>query len=136
MMARKRMAPVGLLLLLLLGVSGCGDSTMSDVSGKVTLDGKPVEQGVISFYPMDGKTSTTGGSIKDGTYLVKVPIGVMEVKISMPKVVGKKKLYDAANSPERTLTAEALPPRYNDKSELRLEVTPGKVEKDWELKSD
>jgi hypothetical protein len=114
-------------------LAGCADNSMSQVNGKVTIDGQPIEKGAISFYPVDGKTRTTGGEIKDGAYSVQVPVGVMSVKISAPKVVGKKKLYDKKDSPEYPLTAEALPAKYNAQSELKLDVTGGSVEKDWVL---
>lgn len=116
-------------------LAGCNDSSMSQVNGKVTIDGQPIEKGAISFYPVDGKTPTTGGEIKDGAYSVQVPVGVMSVKISAPKVVGMKKLYDKKDSPEYPLTAEALPAKYNAQSELKVEVTPGSVEKHWLLTS-
>jgi hypothetical protein len=53
----------------------------------------------------------------------------------MPKIVGKKKLYDKKDSPEYPLTAEALPAKYNTKTELKIDVTQGNIEKDWPLVS-
>jgi hypothetical protein len=125
----------GLLVPALLALPGCGDSSVGRVSGKVTVDTQLVEEGTIAFYPEDGKTRTSGGPIKKGIYSVEVPVGTMLVRISMPKIVGKKKLYNTPDSLERNLTAEALPARYNTETELRLEVTPGTVTKDWELSS-
>lgn len=127
--------PAFLLLALFLGLAGCGDSTISRVSGKVSVDGNLVPEGAIGFYPVDGKSQTTGGMIKDGEYSVLVPVGEMTVQINAPKVIGKKKLYDVPGSKEYEIKAESLPARYNAESELKLEVTPGKVEKDWDLKT-
>ncbi|MDZ7616951.1 MAG: hypothetical protein U1E05_08105, partial [Patescibacteria group bacterium] len=35
--------------LLLFSASGCGDSQVATVSGTVTLDGQPLDQGVVVF---------------------------------------------------------------------------------------
>jgi hypothetical protein len=118
-----------------LAMAGCADATVSQVSGKVTVDGNPLEKGAISFYPVDRQAKTAGGEIKDGAYSVQVPVGAMEVRISMPKVVGKKKLYDKKDSPEYPVYQESLPAKYNMESKLQLDVTQGKLEKDWALTS-
>jgi hypothetical protein len=134
-MRKKRLAPLILFAAAALVIAGCRDNTVSQVSGSVTFDGNPIEDGTISFYPKDGKTQPAGGNIKSGAYSVQVPVGHMEVRISMGKVIGKKKLYDKKDSREYELKGEALPEKYNTKSELRLDVTPGNNEKDWPLVS-
>lgn len=123
----------GVLLVPLLALTGCGGE--QTVSGTVKVDGKPLPEGNIMFSPVDGKSATAGGSIKDGEYSVKVPVGVMRVSISAPKVIGKKKLYNTPDSPLRDVTAEALPAKYNEKTELKLDVKPGLNDKDFELQS-
>jgi hypothetical protein len=130
----ERGAWAGGVLVALLALSGCDAGTEGQVSGTVKVDGQPVEAGAIQFIPADGKTPTSGGEIKDGRYSVKVPVGVMKVSISAPKVVGKKKIYPTPNSPEMPITKEALPERYNEQTELTLDVKRGKNEKDWDLK--
>ena len=73
------------LLLGVLALSGCGDeSGMSEVSGNVRVDGKPLPSGAIRFEPVDGKTQVTGGMIREGRYSVQVPHGAMKVSISAP----------------------------------------------------
>jgi hypothetical protein len=118
----------------LLALAGCSGND-GKVSGTVTVDGKPLENGSILFVPVDGKTPTTGGSIKEGHYSVRVPIGKMKVSISAPKVVGRKKIYPTPDSPEMPVTKEALPSRYNEETSLTLDVQPGKIQKDFELQS-
>jgi hypothetical protein len=118
-------------------VAGCGDAgNMGVVSGTVKLDGQPVPSGTITFVPVDGMTTTAGGPIRDGHYSVKVPIAVMRVSISVPKVTGSKKLYDTPDSPEMPLTAEALPARYNEQTELKIEVKAGSNPMDFDLTSE
>jgi hypothetical protein len=123
-----------LALLSLVALIGCTDASMSEVAGKVTVDGQAIGKGVIAFYPVDGKKEE-GGAIVDGIYKVRVPVGLAKVTISMPKVVGTKKLYGKKDSPEYPYSKEALPEKYNLKSELMLDVPIGGIEKDWQLSS-
>jgi hypothetical protein len=117
-----------------LAVVPAGCSNTYEVTGTVRLDGQPIEKGSITFVPADGKGVTAGSEIKDGKYTVsKVSTGTRLVQIRYPKVAGKKTLYDTPASPTRDLFREVLPPKYNDRTELRFEVHPGANEKDWEL---
>jgi hypothetical protein len=115
---------------------GCGpDLKLADVSGTITFEGKPVEKGAITFFPIAGNAPTAGASIVDGEYKAQVPFGEMKVAISSPKIVGKRKLYENnPKSPEMDLTAEVLPLRYNEQSELKLEVKERVITKNFELK--
>jgi hypothetical protein len=129
-----RAARPGAFLIFLLALTGCGaGTTMAEVKGTVTVDGVPLNNGSISFLPADGTTKTTGGIIKDGQYLVQVPIGDMKVAIRAPKFSHKQKLYDTPDSRERDVFIESLPEQYNTETELRLDVKPGGIEKDFDL---
>jgi len=121
------------LLSVLIILSGCSSEGLSEVSGSVTLGGTPVANGAITFTPADGQGRTAGCPIKDGKYTAQVPVGKMQVSISVPKVVGKKKLYDTPDSPEGDLYGESAPAKYNSQTELELEVKPGRNSKDWNL---
>src|SRR6516225_4208451 len=51
--------------------AGCGYDANASVRGQVTLDGKPVEWGSISFVPTNGtKGPLTGSVITNGQYHV------------------------------------------------------------------
>jgi hypothetical protein len=106
------------------------------VSGEVTLDGRPLEKGVITFAPIDGDPAQVKVEIKDGKYTLTTPPGNKRVSISSYKVTGKEKVYPDPNSPERDVLSEALPERYNKKSELTAEVKKGNNTFNWELKSE
>jgi len=54
--------------ILLLTVAGCGGSTA--VSGSVSYEGEPVENGAITFTPADGLGPSSGGTISGGRYRV------------------------------------------------------------------
>jgi hypothetical protein len=120
----------------LLFAAGCSSGPRwGTVEGRVTLDGKAVERGDVRFVPRDGLTPTSGGQIKDGEYTARVPVGTMRVEITAPKVVGKRKLFDTKDSPWDEITEEAIPVRYNTKSDLTLTVESGINPKDFDLKS-
>jgi hypothetical protein len=135
-MVRSRAAWSGGFIATFLFIAGCGDNSgLIEVKGTVTLDGTPLEKGAISFTPVDKKTRTAGANIVAGSYSTQVPVGTMKVSISAPKVVGKKPLYDRPGSRERDVIEELVPAKYNEESDLRLEVKPGGMEKNWDLRS-
>ncbi|WP_439628542.1 hypothetical protein [Gemmata sp.] len=114
---------------------GSGDAPSAEVSGSVTFDGKPVEEGGISFNAADGNAPGGGGVIKGGKYTAtRVPIGATKVSITAVKVVGQKKAYDAPDSPMTPITEPLLPAKYNTATELRYDVKPGTQTKDFDLK--
>jgi hypothetical protein len=113
--------------------AGCAEPTRGVVTGTVTIDGAPAKSGAIAFFPVDGKSQTTGAAIIDGQYEAEVPFGAQKVEIRVSKKVGEKKLYDTPDSPIKPILAEALPARYNDATELTLEVQPGENRKDFAL---
>jgi len=118
-------------------LAGCSTKPpIGIVSGEVTFEGKPVEDGLIMFTPVDGKSQPAGDVIKDGKYEVKnVPVGQMKVEISGNQKTGKKlKAYDTPNSPTYDEVIPLIPPRYNANSELTLEVKPGPQQVPYNLK--
>jgi hypothetical protein len=114
-------------------IAGCAEPTVGVVTGAVTVDGSPAKSGSIAFFPMNGKSSTAGAEIVEGQYTAEVALGVCKVEIRVPKVVGEKKLYDTPNSPIKQILAESLPAKYNDETELTLDVRPGEHQQDFAL---
>ena len=108
---------------------------MGEVTGTVTVNGEPAQTGSISFFPVDGKSVTTGAVIEAGKYSARVPVGKVKVEIRVSKIVGRKKLYDTPNSPIQPIMQEVLPPKYNDQTELELDVEPGKNEQNYDFKT-
>jgi hypothetical protein len=132
-----RWRTLAVLIPLFAGVSlvcGCA-AKQTTISGEVTLDDKPLEQGTITFVPVDGKTPNVVTTIKAGKYSVKATPGSMRVQISWQKVVGKRKAYDDAASPLVDEYKEGLPARYNENTELTAEVKNGDNVFNWPLKS-
>ncbi|MFL5242290.1 MAG: hypothetical protein ACJ8FY_09300 [Gemmataceae bacterium] len=74
-------APAALLGILLL--SGC-DSSTAGIHGKVTVDGEPVKNGFIAFYPEGTEGKEASAKIENGEYKVKnVTLGKNKVKVTI-----------------------------------------------------
>ena len=106
-------------------VAGCGGGDLGRVSGTVTLDGQPLADALVSFYPEDGRPSM-GTTDADGNYdLSFTPteagamIGNHIVRITVAQVEGE-------GEEGGRLPKETIPAKYNSKSELKAEVKPGK----------
>jgi hypothetical protein len=135
-------SPTARALALALAVApGCGptsdDINRQPVSGAVTLDKKPLTQGSITFTPLaDGPSA--GGMIDQGRYSIAradgpAP-GSYRVTIVAMQPTGRK-LPDP-EGPPGSLAEELqniVPPRYNTKSELKVEVKEGGNTFDFDL---
>lgn len=117
--------------------AGCNQGpAVGTITGDVTFDGQPVKDGHILFTPLDGNGQTGGGPLREGKFKAeKVPVGKMKVELHGNKVIGKRKAYDTPTSPWEDDVTELLPPKYNFKSELTLEVKRGSQDVKYDLKS-
>jgi hypothetical protein len=113
-------------------LAGCG-SGLATVSGEVSVDGKTVEKGVISYVPADGPGEPATANIENGRYEIRTSPGNKRVQISVPVVVDRRKDSNAAAAQTIEITRETLPERFNSKTELTFEVKSGSNTKDWQL---
>jgi hypothetical protein len=130
--------PAALLLL-----TGCGEGNVnhSDISGAVKLDGKPLEEGSILFTPTNGASgSAAGGTIANGRYQLSgetgPTIGWNRVEIRAMRKTGKK--IPKPFAPQGQMIdeqIEAIPPRYNSQSSLKVEVKRGENTADFDVSS-
>lgn len=121
------------LLVLGLSVAGCSSADVATVTGTVMVDGEPANAGAVSFFAVDGRAPTAGAPIVDGHYTAHVRPGLCYVQVRVSRVVGEKKLYDTPESPVRQIRAEVLPAKYNDDTELQLDVKPGHNEQNYDF---
>jgi hypothetical protein len=129
-------------LALALAIAGCGGDGVprEPVSGKVTLDGSPLETGLITFTPEDLKLPAAGTVIKDGSYSMGRSDGPCpgpnKVTISSRKPTGKKLKSDDFPGTTVDEMREIIPPQYNSDSRLGVEVKKaGENRFDFELSS-
>ena len=98
---------------------GCSQGPkLYPVSGTVTFDGSPVENGDILFIPVDPALGPEPGTIKEGKYALQAREGKKRVEIRASKVLpGGAKGAGGEPVPE-----EYLPRKFNSESTLSAEV--------------
>jgi hypothetical protein len=124
-------------------ICGCGGGgsdapQLGEVSGTITLDGKPAANVNVVFQPENGRPAmaTTDTS---GAYTLKyldesgTKVGKNLVSINSPEPDG-----DGCGGCEEFL--DPIPPKYNseasDNPEMTVDVKPGSQEFNFDLKSD
>jgi hypothetical protein len=120
------------LSLALLGVSlvlaGCGAHTdRLPVSGKITLDGAPIDGGAIRFSSTGEKLIASGAAVNGGQYSIPaekgLPPGTYRIEISAPDTSGKMIAARAPDGkPAGMAPAERVPDEYNSDSKKTVEV--------------
>ncbi|MCC9604752.1 carboxypeptidase-like regulatory domain-containing protein [Blastopirellula sp. JC732] len=123
----------------LVGLTACFPSSgpaLGNVTGTVTLDGKPLPNAMISFYPTSGLRSAHGTTDGEGKYLLRFTgmkdgalVGEHRVKIEVGVQTGEAPAAPAGKLPK-------LPAKYNAESELTAEVERGSNTIDFDLKSN
>lgn len=111
--------PLWLLMFCVAGMTGCSkDDTppLGEVTGKVTLDGAPLEGVIVVFKPEVGRPATAT-TTAEGTYELEFAYQVPGCK------VGKNKVY--MEWPLGSTKAKALDPKYTSASELSADVKEG-----------
>ena len=118
---------------------GCsGSNYQAEVSGTVTLDGKPIGPGVVIFAPAGGETNPARGAIQpNGSYFLKtsrdvgLPPGKYQVSLQIVELPTNLAPGERDMSPTKSL----IPEKYTDTttSGLEFEVTPGKNRVNIEL---
>lgn len=116
-------ARFGLVVLSALMLTGCGPAK-STVSGRVTLDGNPLADAVVGFFPTHGDGQTSDARTDaDGRYRATISPTEMSITVSRPRMV---KDIPAALRPfgmGAEEWAESLPPRYSTRAKTELRVT-------------
>ncbi len=121
-----------LLVALPLGV-GCGDSGIGQVHGTVKLDGVPLPEALVEFYPADSSAASAGRTDREGKYQLHLGRQGLGAVVGTHKVqiwtsLGK----DTGDGPA---AQEIIPTKYNAESELKRDVTSGSNIFDFDLES-
>lgn len=114
---------------------GCSESAMTEVTGRVTFNDKPVEYGVISFWPADGRGPSAQEIIQGGKYALEVPPGAKKVGIEAMEKAGEQPLpgSDTVIPVYKTVSPERY--RKLDQTSLQCEISPQSNVQDFHLKS-
>lgn len=123
-------------------VAGCGRRDYTGerrfpLSGKITVDGQPMEHGLICFFPKE-KVQVSGGPITKGAYSIPEEKGAnaghYKVEIHWTKPTGKR-VRDAYGEEIMDEYKEGLPDKYHKNSELTADISGKRTTFDFELKA-
>jgi hypothetical protein len=120
-----------LAVLALCAFAGCGNSqNRNEVTGDVTLGGRPVEDGIIQFAPLDGQGTGDGAQIVNGKYRIPVEKGLAPGKYRVSIYAGDGRSGAGDASPDSPYAGtkpgkERVPANYTERSDLVREVTAG-----------
>jgi len=121
---------------LLLAVLGCGQkNNLHPVSGAVSVDGAPLEDGSISFAPLDGQGPTAGTTIRGGQYRVETPLGKKRVTIEAYRDAATKRNDSYPGMADRPTKVQFLPARYNSESTLDADISASDEPVNFDLRS-
>lgn len=124
--------------LLVVGCSGSDTPPLGYVSGKVTLDGKPLEGAEITFQPSEGRPSTATTDA-DGNYTLIYSAEADGALLGEHKVVITTQ-RDAISSEgvgeDVEGREELLPAKYHSETELKKTIESGSQEINFELTSE
>ena len=141
-----------LLVLIVAGLSGCGESAPEvklpptvPVSGVVKMDGQPLSNATVTFIPQDqkGGPECMGTTDDTGKYTLKqrggaegAPVGQHRVLISR-MLRGDGSPIPADGAGEGGVATETIPPKYSqsDATTLTATVPEGGGEVNFDLES-
>jgi hypothetical protein len=118
---------------LVLTAAGCGGNGQQTVSGKVTFDGKPIEEGRITFRQVEGDKRTYSAAITNGSYSLQCDQGKMAVEIIASRLIPGK--FDRSNGTPEPVGEMYIPAKYNRAKSLSTYVNPSNRTIPFELKS-
>jgi hypothetical protein len=124
------LTPKALVALLLLGpLLGCKDQNAVGrhvLSGAVTYDGQPVTNGTIELFPTDVSKKPAGAKIVDGRYemdrILGPEQGSYQVVILAERSSGRQEPADEGSSEMVDVPMQYIPPIYNTRTKLTVEV--------------
>jgi len=138
-MARRCFPGLVLVCCLLFTAGNCVSSNRGAVKGKVTVNSEPLQEGQLSFVPLDPSLGpSAGAAIINGEYKIDTakgpPAGEYRVQINAFRKTGKK-TWDGMGDEQAPAGKKAfveeveafIPPKYNTDSELRATIKAGEV---------
>ncbi|HBE66979.1 MAG TPA: hypothetical protein DDW52_02415 [Planctomycetaceae bacterium] len=117
--------------LLLAGLAGCGDGSIGTVTGTVKLDGEPLADARVTFYPQidaseafDNAGTSAGRTDENGVY------ELIYNRDTKGALVGEHLVYietlqEGGGGDYGQGRKEMVPKRYNSESELKVTVKSG-----------
>ena len=121
---------------------GCSGSSQCTVTGNLSFNGQPVQDGSIRFFPVEGTDGhgavakiqngqyaiTSESNLRSGKYVVQITATRKTGRTIKPKEV----MPGDSGSPSEE-EVQIIPAKYNLKSELRVDLQPGPNSYDQKL---
>lgn len=120
-------------LALALTAAGCGGGGPVTVTGQVTFDGKPVEDGRITFRQVAGDKKVFSGAISNGSYSLQCEPSKVAVEVTASRLIPGK--FDRSNGTPEPVGEMYIPAKYNSATTLTADVSPSNRTIPFELKS-
>jgi hypothetical protein len=119
--------------LVLVAIVGCGPGNKARVTGRITLDGQPLDKVLVMFVP-DAGPSSGAVTDQDGRYeLVSGP------KLGKNVFTGRCRVYltEPVEDPSKPVPPPRFPAKYlsGESSGLEWELKPGPNECNFDLES-
>jgi hypothetical protein len=126
---------LGLIAPAMLLTAGCGDNSgLSQVRGRVTLDGQPLSEATVLFTPVAGGSTSIGKTDSSGEYSLAYSPDKWGAEPGPHQVwISTASSGDADSDPPLAPTIERVPPHYRQRSGITVEVTAGRNEHDFPL---
>ena len=128
---------LGFASIALVALAGCnGRTDLGQVTGRVTLDGQPLENACLEFVPLEGHGSNAFGRCdSDGNYAVMFAHNAKGATLGKNRVrITTRDVYQDSSGRE-AWSRERVPARYNTRSELDVSVQPGANVFDFSLET-
>jgi hypothetical protein len=104
---------------------GCGEPpTGNPVTGRVTFQGQPLDQGSIEFSPAAGQGTVSGGMIRDGQYTIPADSGLEPglYHVRILSTEGPASRTDEMPGEVKTPPKQRIPVEYNSETTLQAEI--------------
>lgn len=112
-------------------LAGCGQDNelgRRAVTGQVTFQGQPLEQGTIRFQPQEAQGVASGAIVRQGKFEILeeqgLPPGKYQVQLSAAGAEGSGVDPTAPPGESKVVAKELIPATFNTKSTLVVEVVP------------
>lgn len=117
--------------------AGCGgQSNIGKVTGRVTLDGQPLADAVVTFAPAAEGSPSLGRTDSSGLYNLVYTREINGAEIGEHKVsITTYSAADPEADPPVAAVPEKVPAKYNGRSELKATVEAGSNRLDFDLES-
>ena len=130
MISRRTILVCSIVSLPVAVLAGCSDpyAGRMEVSGEVKLQGQPLKNGLILFFPLDKKETQSGAPIIDGEYQIPRPQGLKPGRYRVQLTAGDGKTPAAGDQiaapggSTNIVSMDLIPEDWNVRSKHEIEI--------------